>query len=255
MSGGETSEGAGDVVDALLALPPKEFTKARNDAVKRLRAEGRGDAAEAVRGLARPPMSLWALNRLAREDAAPIDAFLDAARKLLDAHRHGGDIRAATPPERDAEARVVSAASELVRSQGARTTDAVTSRMRETLRAAAADAEVAAALREGRLTHEPAAPSLDEILASLPRTGAARATAAARPSRPAEDKRRALREELDGARKQASGARAEARGAADEAAESRRELQRAEAAAQRKQREAEAADERVRSLEERLASL
>lgn len=249
----EEIEAAEDVVDALLALPPQEFTQARNDAARRLRAEGDHDAADAVKRLPRPPMSLWALNRLARDDASPIDAFLDAAGKLLDAHRQGGDIRAATRPERDAEARVVSAASELVRAQGAKVTDAVTGRLRETLRAAAADAGIATALREGRLTREPAAPSLEEILASLPHGTAA--SASARPKRALEDRRRALREKLDGSRKQASEARAEARAAADTAAEARRELKRAEAVAERKQRQADAAEERLREVEERLDAL
>jgi chromosome segregation ATPase len=255
MSGGEQREGADDVMAALLALPPQEFTEARNEAVKRLRGEGRRDAADAVKRLTRPSLSLWALNRLAQEDPSPIEAFLDAAARLLEAHRRGGDIRAATPPEREAEARVVSAASEIVLAQGAKMTDAVTSRLRETLRAAAADAEVAAALRTGRLTHEPEAPSLEEILASLPSGPAARKKQKASPADALKDQRRALRTERDGARKEASEAHAAARAAAATAEEARREWQRAQAAAERKQRQAEAAEERVRALEGQLDAL
>jgi hypothetical protein len=261
MSDRETIEGAEDVVTELLALPPQEFTRARNDAVKRLRAEGRRAAADAVKALPRPPLSLWALNRLARDDASPIDAFLAAAGKLLEAHRSGGDIRAATAPERAAEARVVSVASDVVRGQGAKMTAAVTSRLRETLRAAAADAAIAAALRSGRLMREPTAPSLEEILASLPerlpatRSRPAKAeTAEERPARPREDRRPALREALKSARKQASDARSEARAAAAAAGAARRELRRAEALAERTQGQAEAAEERVRTLEEQLAA-
>jgi hypothetical protein len=255
MSGGEQTDGADDVVDALLALPPQEFTEARNEAVKRLRSEGRRDAAGAVKGLTRPSLSLWALNRLARDDPSPIDAFLEAAATLLEAHRRGGDIRAATRPEREAEARVVSAASEIALAQGAKVTDAVTSRLRETLRAAAADAEVAKALRAGRLTHETEAPSLEEILASMPGGPAARKKQKASPADALKDERRALRTERDGARKHASEAHAEARAAAATAEEARREWQRAQAAAERKQRQAEAAEERVSTLEGQLDAL
>ena len=254
MSGSETIEGAGDVVDALLALPPQEFTEARNEAAKQLRAEGNRAAADAVKGLPRPPISLWALNRLARDDAAPIDAFLDAASRLFEAHRNGGDIRAATPPEREAEARVVSAASELVRAQGAKVSDAVTSRLRETLRAAAGDAEIATALRAGRLTREPTAPSLEEILAALP-AGPPAAKRKARPASAPEGKRQALREKLEASRKEAADVRGEARAAADSADEARGAWERAQDLAERKQRQAEAAEERVRKLEGQLDAL
>jgi hypothetical protein len=252
MSGGEQSEGADDVVDALLALPPQEFTEARNETVKRLRGEGRSDAADAVKRLTRPSVSLWALNRLAQEDPSPIVVFLEAAARLLEAHRGGGDIRAATPPERAAEARVVSAASAIVLAQGAKVTDAVTSRLRETLRAAAADAEVAEALRAGRLTHEPEAPSLAEILASMPSGPAARKKQKASPAEALKDRRRALRAERDGAKKEASAAHAEARAAAAKAEEARREWQRAQDVAARTQRQAEAAEDRVRAVEQQL---
>ena len=99
--------GSEDLVGELLALPPEEFTAARNAAVKRLRAEGQRDVAETIQGLPRPPLSLWALNHVAHEQPKLIEAFLDSAEQLREAYRSGGDIRAATSPERDAEAAVV----------------------------------------------------------------------------------------------------------------------------------------------------
>jgi hypothetical protein len=255
MSQEETFEGAEDLVDALLALPPKEFTEARNEAAKRLRADGNRAAADAVKSLPRPPVSLWALNQVAREDVSPIEAFLKAAAALLEAHRSGGDIRAATQPERQAETQVVSAASKIVQGQGAKVTDAVTSRLRETLRAAAADAEVATALRAGRLTHEPEAPSLGEILASLPSTPASGKKPKASPARAQADRRRELRAEHDEAKKEASRAGAEARAAASAAEEAQRTWKRAQDAAERAQSEAEAAEERAQQLKDQLDAL
>jgi hypothetical protein len=255
MSGGDTVDGAEEVVEGLLALPPKEFTEARNEAAKRLRADGNRAAADAVKSLPRPPISLWALNRLAREDVSPIDAFLEAAAALLEAHRSGGDIRAATVPEREAEARVVSAASKLVQGQGSKLTDAVTSRLRETLRAAAADAEVAAALRAGRLTHEPEAPSLGEILASLPSPPATGEASKTPPARALADERRELRAERDAAKKEASHAQAEARAAVSAAEAAQRTWKRAQEAAERAQRRADTAEERVQQIEAQLKSL
>ena len=54
-----------------------------------------------------------------------MQAFAEAAEALREAYRSGGDIRAATAPEREAEARVAGAAAELVRAQGKGATDAV----------------------------------------------------------------------------------------------------------------------------------
>ena len=169
----------------LLALPPEEFTAARNAAVKRLRAEGQRDVAETIQGLPRPPLSLWALNHVAHEQPKLIEAFLDSAEQLREAYRSGGDIRAATSPERDAEAAVVGAAVEFARGEGRKLTEAVMERLRQTVRAAAADAGVGEELRNGRLIREPEAPSIGELLGSMPATSAAEqeARVATRPRR------------------------------------------------------------------------
>jgi hypothetical protein len=260
------SEGAEDVVEELLALPPERFTEARNAAVKQLRAAGRRDAADAVKGIPRPPVALWALNRLAREQPALVQAFAEAAEALREAYRSGGDIRAATAPEREAEARVVSAATELVRAQGKGATDTVVRSLGQTLRAAAADAGVADELRRGRLIHEPAAPSIDELLGSIPvspaksaaatppaRTGATTAKAESRQDRGAE--RRALREQISTAKSEATRARQHARAAADAARTAQAEWERAERLAREATELSDLAAEHQRALEQQLEAL
>ena len=112
-------------------------------------------------GCTRPSVSLWILNQLAREQPAVINSYLEAAQLLREAHQSGGDIRAATPPQRDAESRVVAAAGEFARTHDQNVTDTVMRGLREALSSAAADADVAAAVREGRLIREPEAPSID----------------------------------------------------------------------------------------------
>ncbi len=125
----------------------------------------------------RPPVSLWILNQLAREQPALIDSYLEAARLLREAHQSGGDIRAATPPQRDAESRVLAAAVEFARTHDQSATETVQRGLREALNSAAADADVAAVVRDGRLIREPEAPSIDELLWSMPQE---RSTAKAR---------------------------------------------------------------------------
>ena len=260
------SEVAEDVVEELLALPPERFTEARNAAVKQLRADGRRDAADAVKGIPRPPLSLWALNRLAREQPGARAGVRRGRRDLREAYRSGGDIRAATAPERAAEARVASAAAELVRAEGKGATETVVGSVGRTLRAAAADAGVADELLRGRLIHEPAAPSIDELLGSIPvapaRSGAApapaKAAAAPAKAEPRQDRgaeRRALREQLSAAKAEATQVRQAARAAADAASAAHAEWQRAEKLAQKATERSDAATERQRDLERRLEAL
>ena len=227
-AGSDREERAGleDVLDELIALPPQRFTAARNAAVKRLRAEGRRDAAEELKQLARPPLSLWALNQLARVKPAAVTEFLRAADDLREAYRSGGDIRLATQPLRDAETRAVAAAVDVIRAEGGNATEPVVERLRETLRAAAAGDEVARELREGRLLREPEAPSLVELLGSLPRTAATARTKA--PGSDAAGERKLLRDALAAAKAETTRARKEARAASDAEAEARHAWERAE---------------------------
>jgi len=244
-------EGSEDVLDELLALPPEQFTEARNAAVKSLRADGQRDEAEAIRGLPRPPVSLWALNHLAREEPKLIAAFLDAAEQLRAAYRTGGDIRAATSPERKAEAAVVDAAVKLARSEGRKLTEPVMERLRQTVRAAAADSDVGEELRSGRLIHEPEAPSIGELLGSMPPASSKPGTKP-EPRRDRDAERRALREEIAAAEADTSEKRGAAREAADAARAAEREWQRAQKAAELAQRRSDAAEERLKELRQQL---
>ena len=69
--------------------------------------------------------------------------------------------------EREAEARVATAAAKIAGGHGA-VTETVTRGIRQALGAAAADPDVATTLRAGRLIREPEAPSIDQLLGSLP---------------------------------------------------------------------------------------
>jgi hypothetical protein len=256
--GDAATEDIDDAVAELLALPPESFTERRNVIAKKLRAAGRRDDADAVKALPRPPLSLWALNRLAREQPDLIDTFLAAADGLREAYRKGGDIRAATRPERDAEARVVSAAAEAVRALGKAATDTVLQSIGQTVHAAAANAEVAEALRSGRLIREPDAPSIDDLLGSLPDAAPSPPAGRAREKATSEDRaaeRRELREQIVSAEAEAKRARSEERAATDAAAEARQAWEAAQAGAEEVRRRGEEADERLADLRDRLERL
>lgn len=142
---------AEDPVDALYAVEPKEFIAARDALAKELRAQGDGEAAAAVKALRRPTVAAWALNQLARDDAARVRSLLDAAAQLrsaqADALRSGdpAELRTATRAWRDAVRDATEAAV-------ARTTESQRDDIIATLEAAVADESVADALRAGRLS-------------------------------------------------------------------------------------------------------
>lgn len=105
-------------VDALYADDPDQFTAARDDLVRRLRAAGRRDDAATVKKLRRPTVAAWAVNRVAREQAADDVARLrdlgdDLRRAQADVLGRGADaeeLRALGARRRTATAPLVEAA-------------------------------------------------------------------------------------------------------------------------------------------------
>ena len=80
-------------VDALYVDEPDLFTAARDDLARRLRAAGRRDDAATVKGLRRPTVAAWAVNRVARDradDLARLRALGEDLRRAQDAVLGGG---------------------------------------------------------------------------------------------------------------------------------------------------------------------
>jgi hypothetical protein len=144
--------------DELFDLDPGDFVAARDELARRLRREGDAEAAAAVKALRRPPLSAWAVNRLARGDEPGLGPLLAAGERLRAAHQaalagEGADeLRTAARAEREAAAGLVEAAMGLLREAGHPATDATRDRVAATLHAAAASPEAADLVRSGRLT-------------------------------------------------------------------------------------------------------
>src|SRR4051812_32985465 len=142
-------------IDGLYDLPLDEFTAARNELAKELRASDR-EAAEQVKGLRKPSAAAWALNQAVRRDPAGLKEFLDAAGELRDAHEAllgGGEreaLEGATQRERRAAGALADAAEEAAGGGGPGLRDKVAG----TLRAAVADEEARAELESGRVVRE-----------------------------------------------------------------------------------------------------
>jgi hypothetical protein len=141
-----------EAADRLYGLPLDEFTAERNAAAKELRDQGLKREADQVKVLPKPSVAAWAVNQLTRRRHADLDELLDAAEAARDVQLGGGgDARDAIARLRKAlDALVEAATNEL----GGDASEAVTTRIRQTLEAAAVDDDAAQAVRRGRLAKE-----------------------------------------------------------------------------------------------------
>jgi hypothetical protein len=225
--------------DELFDLAPEEFVAARDELARRLRREGDAEAAATVKALRRPPLSAWAVNRLARGDGPGLDPLLAAGERLRAAHQAAlaGELRSAARAEREAAAGLVEAAMGLLREAGHPATDATRDRVAATLHAAAASPEAADLVRHGRLTADLDPSGFGSPGDAAVRTGGARADGDGTAKRTKEDPaaRRARRAAAVAAR---DDARKRARLAADQAVLATRQAERLGRLADQAEREA-----------------
>ena len=227
-----------DLLDQLYGAELEQFTAERNALVRTLRGEGRGDEADEIAALRKPPLPAYVANRLARERPRDVRALLAAAERLSKAHSAGSSdtLRDAQAELHDALRTLVASASEVTEKP---ISDAVEQRLVSTLRAAAADPGAAEALQRGVLADEIAASGFDALagLPAAPRKKSAQAPKKEKPSRASRaDQARGKRvERLEG----------ELTDAADALRAAERELSAAERAVERSRR-------RVADLEKRL---
>jgi hypothetical protein len=154
------------VADALYALPPEEFTAARDAAAKKSTDP---QLTKAIKSLRKPTVSAHVVNQLVREHADDVDGLLaigDAMRAAMTGDK--GDVRQLTEQRRDLIGSLVSA------DLAASVRDDVTA----TLEAATADPALGQAVRSGRLVK----PLRYAGFGAIPDLGGAVATALPKPS-------------------------------------------------------------------------
>lgn len=231
-------------VDELYRLPLSEFTPARNELAKRLKAEGRADEADEVKALRKPTVPVWLVNQLAHErelDVQRLRKAGEAVAKGQAAATSGRSSEAFTTARREEQhalSRLSDAAREIASREklGAGAVD----RAIETLRAASLTEEGRELLKRGRLTEELEPPGF-EALAGLVEAPPKRAKT------PKEDKGAALKQ----ARERLKELRAEEREADAAVRAAEREAERAQKEAEAARRRAdEAAEARAEAEEE-----
>ncbi|MGH7312427.1 MAG: hypothetical protein ACREJV_04585, partial [Candidatus Rokuibacteriota bacterium] len=149
----------------LYAVPLKDFVKARDALAAKLRELRRLAEAADVGKLRKPTPTVWAINRVAREDPAVVTRFVEAVNHLKRAHLgEPGRLARATEEQRSALERLLERAKGVLAEAGLQASAAVTSRISATLLGAAADPHASSDLRQGRLTHERQAPGFEALV-------------------------------------------------------------------------------------------
>lgn len=156
-------------IDRLYALPLEEFTSERDALAKRLRKDGDGDAAAAVKALKKPSIAAWAVNQVQRDRPDEVRQLLEVTEEL---HRVYGGLSSAGARERLEEAAemqrglirsLVRCASQLLGAGGHAASEATLGKVADTLRAAALDEEVREQLARGRVVKEQRAAGLGPL--------------------------------------------------------------------------------------------
>ena len=145
-----------EMEDRLYGADLDEFVKERTAAAKDLRGRGERGEAAAVAKLPKPSVAAWIVNQLARAEAGPTGKLLEAGARLRDVQLGAGsasDLRAAADAQEAALRSLMRSAERIAAGRGS-ATPATLDRVRETLHAAALDAELAEQVRRGVLVRE-----------------------------------------------------------------------------------------------------
>jgi hypothetical protein len=245
-------------IDDLFALPLDEFTSARNALATQLKQAGDGDAAEQVRGLAKPSVAAWAVNQLARREPEAVRSLLNVAARLRSAQerslkgdRTADELRAAQAEERELIRDLARRAEGVLREAGRPASGTTLERVSSLLRAAAVDEPGRTALREGRLAGDVEVSGFDAFAGM--EVGARRAGRTGRTGDDLAERRRQKREAAQQRKKLEKRVRdlsTRADAAERDAEKARREADQAEAVAVERRREADAATVELAELED-----
>ncbi|MGA7123569.1 MAG: hypothetical protein WBY94_25925 [Polyangiaceae bacterium] len=145
-----------DALDKLYAAPFEGFVSLRRELSAGLRAAGDLAAARTLGAANKPTRTAWALNQVARNHPALVEAIIDSWRAAAAAQksRDADAIREGVRRYREAIGEAVRAARSILAGDGVSLSIAQARRMSETLQALATDETERARLLAGRLTQD-----------------------------------------------------------------------------------------------------
>jgi len=241
-------------IEELYARPLDQFTPARNELAKALRAAGDKEASELIKALRKPTVGAWVINQVARAHPGTIAKLFDigdrlgtATRAVMRGQGSATKVREIAAEERTLIADLVKAAVELLEENGHPATASNRERIADTLAATASDDAVRKAVEQRRLAADArrvglgdGSPDLHVVDAGTdeeeqaPREDVQRTRRRER----LEQKLHALREEADRLEAEAEEAAASAKAVAREADRAAKQAERARDAADRVARRA-----------------
>jgi hypothetical protein len=239
-------------IDRLYALPPGEFTAARDEEVKQLRTDGQRDLADQVKQVRKPTAAVWIVNRLAHEREMDVQRLLKAGEALTKSQVEAASGNAADSftearrEEQRALERLADAARELAEREALGASGI--ERAIQTLRAASLTAEGRELLKRGRLTEELEPPGFDALSAAPKRR--------TRPAKPTErkDDREERRRVLKEARERVGQLRSKERELVKAARAAGRAAERAEREASASRKRADAEEAKAAAAADQLAA-
>lgn len=139
--------------DELYSLPLPDFTPARDERAKELKADGAADLAQRVKALKKPSTAAWVVNLLVRRETDQVEQVLSVGAALREAQAamSAGELRTLTRQRRQVTAAVTQQARRLAADEGLRVTESVAEQVEATLTAAMVDADCGRAVRSGLL--------------------------------------------------------------------------------------------------------
>jgi len=172
----ETSGKLEDDVDALFRLPLAEFIAARKTLAARLKQVGRGDEADRVKALVKPPISAWAVNQLYWKHREAFDRLIATGQRFRKAQTSGlagkvAEMRGALDARREALSDLADLATGLLSEAGHNSTLDTMRRITTTLEAMSAYASLPGASSPGRLTQDVDPPGFESFASLIPGTG------------------------------------------------------------------------------------
>ena len=161
-----------DTTDELYELPPGEFVEARNRIAADLKKAGNKEAAAAVKAMAKPTASVWAINHVARHDPAAMRKFLEVSDELREAQTRGSGggedgrrtFQELQARQREALDRVVDLATKSLAEAGLGDSRTVLDRVANDLRWGALSDDTRALLADGRLGQDVDPPDFGAML-------------------------------------------------------------------------------------------
>jgi hypothetical protein len=158
--------GIDEIADSLYGLPPEQFTAARTQYEKDAKTAGDREAAARIHAMAKPSVTAWLANQLAREHRDELQSLLELGAGLRDATRNlaGDQLRTLSRQQHQLVYALVQQARKIARAADRSVSDDAARGLEETLHAALADEHAASMLLAGRLTNALHSSGLDSGL-------------------------------------------------------------------------------------------